>query len=400
MSTQSLTFEKQVKASPEIVYQAFTNSTSLREWFCDFASVDLRSGGRIFLGWNSGFYAAGEFLDVQKDEKVLLTWFGRDEPAATRVLIQLTKLEDGTHIRLEHQEVGSGPDWDDTVNEIDKGWNSSLENLASVLDTGEDLRFTKRPMLGITVTDFNEQIAQQMGIPVSAGIRIDSTVDGMGAEAAGLQGGDVIISMDGKATTGFYSLTAVLADRRAGEKVEVVFYRDRDQRSVQMELSGRPLPEIPPTTKDLAEFLTERHHKIQQELDEFFTGVTDAKASFKPDPNEWSVKEVLAHLIHGERYWHRWMTELLARSESYQDDSPGNLQAPIDATVAAYPTLGDLREEYRRSSMETIALIASFPDDFVQNKASYWRIAYNLIEDPYHHRVHLDQMSKAIEAAR
>jgi hypothetical protein len=93
-------------------------------------------------------------------------------------------------------------------------------------------------------------------------------------------------------------------------------------------------------------------------------------------------------------------TELLARSESYQDDSPGNLQAPIDATVAAYPSLGDLREEYRRSGKETVALIAGFPTDFLQHKASYWRIAYNVIEDPYHHRVHLDQMSAAIETAR
>jgi len=400
MSTQTLIFEKQVKAAPHIVYEAFTNSTDLREWFCDFASVDPRAGGRIFLGWNSGFYAAGEYLEVTKNEKVVLTWYGRAEPVPTRVVVQLTQLDDGTHIRLEHQDVGTGPDWEATIEEIDKGWNSSFENLASVLDTGEDLRFTQRPMLGITVTDFNQEIASQMGVPVGEGVRIDSAIDGMGANAAGLQGGDVIVSMDGKPTTGFYSLSAVLTGRRAGDNVEVVFYRGAEQRTVQMELSGRPLPEIPPTTKDLAEFLTDRNNKIQQELDVFFTGVTDAEASFKPGPGEWSVKEVLAHLIHGERFWHRWMTELLARSESYQDDSPGNLQAPIDATVAAYPSLGDLREEYKRSGKETVALIAGFPADFLQHKASYWRIAYNVVEDPYHHRVHLDQMSAAIETAR
>ncbi len=249
MSTQTLTFEKQVKAAPHIVYEAFTNSTSLREWFCDFASVDPRAGGRVILGWNSGFYAAGEYLEVAKNEKVALTWYGRDEPVSTRVVIQLTKLDDGTQILLEHQEVGTGPDWEATTEEIDKGWNSSLENLASVLDTGEDLRFTQRPMLGITVSDFNEQIAQQMGIPIGEGIRIDSAIDGMGASAAGLQGGDVIVSMDGKATTGFYSLSAVLSGRRAGDKVEVVFYRSAEQHTIMMELSGRPLPEIPPTTR-------------------------------------------------------------------------------------------------------------------------------------------------------
>lgn len=400
MSTKILSFEVQVKASPQLVYEAFTNSTSLREWFCDIASVEPIPGGRVILGWNSGFYAAGEYLEVQKNEKIVLSWFGRGEPAPTRVAVTIIPANDGTKIHLEHQGVGAGPEWEATTEEINKGWNSSLENLVSVLETGEDLRFTLRPMLGITVSDFNEQIAEQLGLPVSEGIRIDNAIDGMGASAAGLQGGDVIISMDGKAITGFSSLAAILSGRRAGERVEVIFYRDGERHNLQMELSGRPLPEIPATLQELADFMTDRHNNIQRELDDFFSGVTEAEADFKPTPEEWSVKEVLAHLIHGERFLQRWVTELLARSESYQDDSPGNLRAPIDATVAAFPALSDLREEYRCSGKETIALVASCPDDFLQHKGSYWRIAYSIIEDPYHHRVHLDQMNKAIEAAR
>lgn len=398
--TQTFKFEKLVKARPQIVFEAFTNATSLREWFCDVATVDPKPGGRIYLAWNSGYYAAGEYTDIQKNERVVFTWDGRGEPAATRVEVQLKSQGTATQIHLEHQEVGTGQEWDSTIAEIKKGWASSLDNLVSVLETGEDQRFVQRPMLGITISDFNAEIANQLNAPVINGIRIDNTIEGLGARDAGLQSNDVIISMDGQVTTDFASLGSVLQRHRAGDKVEVVFYRGAEKKSVLMELSRRPMPEIPPSLPELAEFYRKRQSEIHQELDEFFRNVTEEEASFQPGLDEWSVKEVLAHLIQGERYWQVWMTELLGRYEAHHDEWPGNLQAPIDATVAAYPTLNDLRQEYKRSGQETAALIASMPAEFQQHKGSYWRMAYNLVEDPYHHRNHLAQMSAAIDAAR
>jgi uncharacterized protein YndB with AHSA1/START domain len=398
--TQILIFEKLVQAPPQIVFEAFTNATSLREWFCDVATVDPKPGGRLYLAWNSGFYAAGEYSELQKNEKVAFTWHGRGEPAPSIVEIQLKSQDGATQIHLEHQEVGSGPEWESTIVEAKEGWTSSLENLASVLEKGEDQRFVRRPMLGITISDFNAEIANQLGIPVSKGIRIDSTIEGLGARAAGLQGNDVIVRMDDQETTDFASLGSVLQRHLAGDKVEVVFFRGAEKKSILMELSRRPLPEVPPSIPELAEFYRERQNEIQQELDEFFRGVTEKEASFKPGPDEWGVKEVLAHLIQGERYLQIWMTELLGREEAHHDEWPGNLQAPIDATVTAFPTLSDLRQEYKCSGQETVALIASFPEDFQQYKGSYWRMAYNLVEDPYHHRNHLEQMRAAIDAAR
>jgi hypothetical protein len=46
----------------------------------------------------------------------------------------------------------------------------SLDNLVSVLETGEDLRFTLRPMIGIGASDFDEEIARQIGVPGNMGI--------------------------------------------------------------------------------------------------------------------------------------------------------------------------------------------------------------------------------------
>ena len=180
-------FETLVQASSALVYEAFTNATSLQEWLCDFATVDPKPGGRIYLYWNSGFYTSGEYTELIPNEKVVFTWNGRNEPAATEIEVKLKRKKGGTLVQLAHKRVGVGAKWENVRREAMEGWQSSLENLASVLATGEDLRFLNRPMLGIGISDFNEDIAKHLNVPVTKGLRIDSVVDGMGAQAAGRQ---------------------------------------------------------------------------------------------------------------------------------------------------------------------------------------------------------------------
>lgn len=395
-----LKFEKLVKAPPPLVFEAFTNATSLQEWLCDFATVDPKIGGRIYLYWNSGFYSAGEYTQLIARERVAFTWKGRSEPRATQVDIRLKSRKGDTLVQLSHRDIGYGAKWENIRSEIIEGWTSGLDNLASVLETGEDQRFLRRPMLGITISDFNVEIAQNLSVPVAKGIRIDSAVEGMGAQLAGLEGNDVIVSMDGHDITDWASLSGVLESHRAGDEIEVVYYRGAEKKTTRMKLSRRPIPELAQDIPSLAQMSRRRQEKIQAELDEFFEDVSESEASFKPKPDEWSAKEVLAHLIHGERGYQNWITELVGRQEGHHDDWTGNIQAYINATLAAYPTLADLRQEYRRSCEETVALIANLPSDFQNHKGSFWRLAYSEADSPYHHRNHLEQMSAAVAAAR
>ena len=143
---------------------------------------------------------------------------------------------------MNHQLPASGSEWENIRSEISKGWKNALENLESVVSTGLDLRFVSRPMLGIIVDDFNDEIAERLGVPSSDGIRIGGTVEGMGAEKAGLQENDVVTSMGGMPTVDFNSLNQALNVHKAGDSVEVVFYRDGQEQKMQMVLSGRPIP--------------------------------------------------------------------------------------------------------------------------------------------------------------
>jgi uncharacterized protein YndB with AHSA1/START domain len=400
MSSQTLSFSQLVETSPEEAYRAFTNATVLREWLCNVATVNPRPGGRFYLWWNSGYYTSGEFTNVEPGQKAAFTWRGRGEPAETQVEVTFSPQDGGTLVTLDHSQVGSIEEWGEIIPEIKKGWKNGLENLASVCATGEDLRFVMRPMLGILAVDFNPEIAEKMGLPINEGIRIHSAVEGMGAAAAGLQAEDVIVSMGGIETTDSSSFEKVIGTYRAGDTIEVNFYRGSEKKSLAMKLSGRPIPEIPKTAKALAEAVAIHYQEIESALDEFISGVSDEAASFKPSPNEWSLKEILAHLIQGERSTLSYIGELVSGFERFADDSGSNIHPMIEATVAAYPTYQDLIIEYKRNMAETLNFLENLPEEFLAQKGTYWRLAYGLLQDPYHFNIHLEQMQAALDAAR
>lgn len=398
--TQSLSFEQAVIATPAQVFYAFTNATALREWFCDLATVNPRRGGRLYLYWNSGYYVAGEYTQLTPSESITFKWQGRGEPGPTQIQINISPAGEGTLVNLTHAAIGSGPEWSEVIAEYKKGWVRGLENLASIFSTGQDLRFVLRPMLGIGVSDYNAEVAAHLGVPVSEGIRLESTLEGMGAQAAGLQKDDVVVSLAGKEIANYETLATALQGQRAGDKVEVVFYRGPEKKSVQMELSRRPMRELPASVQSLGEAVRQRYQALQSELDLFFAGIREDEASYKPTPNEWSVKEILAHLIQGERDGQNYVTSVLGGQEFWSDDFAGNLQARITATVDAYPSLAELLAELKRSYQETVALYASFPADFPQQrKASFWRLAYGVLETPFHEQDHYAQMKAAIDAS-
>lgn len=399
-TTGSLTFEQSVPGAPEAVYTALTNATALREWLCDMATTAPRVGGRCYLAWYDGYYSSGEFTQLVPGEEVAFSWHGRGEPGPSSVKVTLRPDGGGTRVSVVHDGFGNGAGWEEVVSALEQAWPFSLENLHSIFASGEDLRFTQRPMLGITISDFDTTIAQRLGVPVSEGICLDGVVPEMGAGVAGLRENDVIVGVDGQEVVDWASLSNALQGHRAGDEVEVTFYRGPERMQAMMVLSGRPLPPIPETIEELTVAVQERYDEIGQELTDFFDGVDEAQASYKSSPEAWSANEVLAHLIHSERGQHTWIADLLNGQEAWYDDWGSNLQARIEATVAAFPTTSALLEELLRMHEETVAFVAHLPDSLLERKGSFWRLAFQLLETPYHHRTHLTQMREAIAAAR
>jgi uncharacterized protein YndB with AHSA1/START domain len=395
--TQILKCKCLINAPPASIFQAFASATALREWFCDAAQVELRKGGRLYAWWSTGYYAAGQFFKVEPDKKLAFTWRGRGEPESTQVQISLAPKNGATAVTVAHSGIWSGRKWAEAVGEFEKGWHHALDNLKAVLETGQDPRFVRRPMLGIHIGEFNPAAIRRLGVPLDEGALIDGVIEGMGAHAAGLRGGDVLVRIGGNPVSGWPALGGVLQKYQAGDRVPVEFYRGGEKMTATMELSRRPLPEVPPSAERLAEQVRLIYAELDAELDRVFDGVTEAEASRRPAADEWSAKEHLAHLLANERYTHQWIAGLITAQES--EATPDNVTALYQAMASVY-SAAEMAQAMKQAEAETVAMLAALPPEFVARKGSYWRLGYNLLQDPTHSHDHFAQMRAAIEAAR
>ncbi len=399
VASTTLTFTQTVKASPAQVYRAFTNAMLFREWLCDNSVVDARETGAYFFSWNRGYYAVGMYTALKQDEKVIFTWQGRDEPAVTQIEITLEKQPDGTLVTLNHNGVGEGGAWNGSAEHLRENWIDALENLASFYDTGLDLRIMRRPMLGIYPTNLTAPVAEKLGIPVTQGILLGGGVlEGMGAAKAGLQKDDVIVSINGKPTPDGNALTEIVTKLKAGDVVEVEYYRGSEKKTVSMTLSGRPAPDVPATPGELADRVQKLYAELDAELDAALDGATEEEASKKPAPNEWNAKEVLAHLIFSERY-----VQHLAYGIVGGDDNvswPDNNPLQIEPILTAFPTLKELVDALHKLEAGSVAMTRLIPAETLERKGSYLRAGQILLNFAPHTRQHFDQIRAAIVAAR
>jgi len=380
-------------------YRAFTNSTSLREWLCDVATVEARPNGRMYLWWRGDFYSSGHYLELDENSRVRFRWFSNIDSAPTEVTVSVSEKEGGTLIQLTH-EVPDDPAWTQTAESFRENWVGSLRNLKSVLETGIDLRIAERPMLGIMPGDFTAEQAKALGVPVHEGIRLDGVVDGMGAQRSGLQKDDVIVEMAGRSIRNdANSLPLAIAGKKGGDHIDVVIYRGPEKKNIDLELSKRPMPEVPFDAKELAKRARTLYEAGLTEVEKCFEGFSDEPAMAKPDPKEWSALETVAHLIQGERFNQAFLTSLIDGYEITADGFGSNVDALVAATVKANPSVALMLSALRRTVEETLAYVVMIPDDFVANKGSYYRFGFGLLQPNFHLTGHTEQIKAALSAA-
>ena len=394
----TVTAEVLVNAPVKLAYRAFTNSTSMREWLCDVATLDPHPRGRIYAWWRGEHYFSGHFLALEENRCVKFRWVPSADPAPTDVTVTLDEREGGVVVHLEH-EVPAGEAWAAIAESFRENWVESFENLKSVLETGIDLRIANRPMLGIAPGDFTAEQAVALGVPVREGMRLDGLVTGMGAERAGLQKDDVLVGMAGHPITDFNSLALAITGKKGGENIEVSYYRGPEKKTITMELSRRPLPEVPFDPAALARRARELVEPTLAELEKCFEGFTDEQAMQRPDPKEWSALEVVAHLIHNERFNSIFLANLMDGNEPSYDGAGSNINAQIESTVRANPSIRQMLDLLRRTVDEVLHYTELIPEEFVANKASYYRFGSVLVQPNFHLGGHTQQIKDALAAA-
>jgi S1-C subfamily serine protease len=129
--------------------------------------------------------------------------------------------------------------------------NTVKDVVAQILRTGH----VDHAYLGISGQAITPDVAETYNLPVPAGVLVESVTNDSGADKAGLQGGqkqvvvagetfvlggDIIVSFDGQKISSIDELRDAVAERKPGDKVKLVIYRDAKRTSVTVTLGRQP----------------------------------------------------------------------------------------------------------------------------------------------------------------
>jgi uncharacterized protein YndB with AHSA1/START domain len=152
--TKQLVIERTFKASPEQIFDAFTDPTQLAQWWwpkgftCPAAKVDLRVGGtyKLAMQWPDfipgdnqfAHYMDGAYFEIDRPHRLLMS--GRavnDEQGelfATLIEVTLQEHDGGTALTMRQSYFEPMPPAE-ALGGAEQGWNEQLDKLEQLLRT-------------------------------------------------------------------------------------------------------------------------------------------------------------------------------------------------------------------------------------------------------------------------
>jgi len=130
--------EIRIAASPETVFDFFTDPDKMIQWMGRSAELEPRSGGTMRCDINGRDVARGEYVAVERPDRLVFTWGWEGEeptvaPGASTVEVLLARDGDGTRLRLIHSGLPSA----ESAERHSHGWTHYAERLGLVA-TGAD----------------------------------------------------------------------------------------------------------------------------------------------------------------------------------------------------------------------------------------------------------------------
>ena len=121
------------------------------------------------------------------------------------------------------------------------GFAINMETAALVSQQLIEFRRVRWAFLGLDLGDLIPERAAAVGLPVREGVVVARVVIDGPADRAGIEAGDIILSLDGEKTTTVDELIRMLRQElKAGQEVTVELFREGSTTTVQMVLGERP----------------------------------------------------------------------------------------------------------------------------------------------------------------
>jgi uncharacterized protein YndB with AHSA1/START domain len=148
-TSQTYAIEREVRidASPETVFEFFTDPALMVRWKGLRAMLDPRPGGVYRVEMSEQAIAVGEYVELDPPRRIVFTWgweseFASTPPGSSTVEVTLEPDGDGTLVRLVH----SGLPTTESAELHGQGWDHYLPRLviaAAGGDPGPDPNTTK-----------------------------------------------------------------------------------------------------------------------------------------------------------------------------------------------------------------------------------------------------------------
>jgi len=109
----------------------------------------------------------------------------------------------------------------------------NLAKTANIVQTAavEAVSVSPSVFVGVEILSVNSIIAKQLSLPSECGVLVNGVVGGSPAQEAGLQRGDVIISLDGEAVEDTDGFKLLMDKYKPGDKIRIVYIRN-DQKYI------------------------------------------------------------------------------------------------------------------------------------------------------------------------
>jgi uncharacterized protein YndB with AHSA1/START domain len=143
MSNNSVTLHRVLKATPEKVYRAFTDSNAIASWLppygflCVVHSMDVKPGGHYKMSFinfstGNGHSFGGEYLELKPNEflKYSDEFDNPDLPGEMTTSVWLTKVSVGTELKVIQEGIPAAI----PVEMCYLGWQESLDKLKKLVE--------------------------------------------------------------------------------------------------------------------------------------------------------------------------------------------------------------------------------------------------------------------------
>jgi uncharacterized protein YndB with AHSA1/START domain len=129
-TVDAVEIEVRIAASPETVFDFFTEPDLMVQWMGRTAELDPRPGGGFRTVISDEAIVSGAYVAVERPERVVFTWGWNSEdsvtpPGSSTVEVLLAADGEGTHLRLIHSDLPSA----ESAAKHGQGWGHYAERL-------------------------------------------------------------------------------------------------------------------------------------------------------------------------------------------------------------------------------------------------------------------------------